>query len=174
MAHHALVLGGIRSGKSLLAEQLATASRAPVVYVATAEALDGEMSERIRRHRQRRPEGWGLVEESLDLAGVLARHAGPAPCLLVYFMSLWLSNLLHAGEVEPGIEGFLAALGGYPGPVVIVSNEVGLGTIGMDALTRQFADRLGLLNQQLAAHCDTVVLTVAGLPTYLKGVRPGP
>ncbi len=172
MAHHALVLGGIRSGKSLLAERLAAASRLPVVYVATAEALDDEMTERIRRHRQRRPQDWGLVEEPLDLAGVLDRHAGQAPCLLLDCMSLWLSNLLHADETEPQIDAFAEALRRYPGAVVIVSNEVGLGTIGMDALTRRFADRLGLLNQELAALCDTVVLTVAGLPTYLKGLPP--
>ena len=174
MRQHALVLGGIRSGKSALAEALAARTRRPVIYVATGEARDAEMTDRIRRHQARRPGNWGLVEEPLDLAGVLQRHADAAPCLLVDCMSLWLGNLLHAGAVDERVGAFLDALARYPGPVVIVSNEVGLGTIGMDPLTRQFADRLGWLNQDLAALCDTVVLTVAGLPTYLKRnpVRP--
>jgi adenosylcobinamide kinase / adenosylcobinamide-phosphate guanylyltransferase len=166
---HALVLGGIRSGKSAMAESLSAAAGRAVVYVATAEAGDDEMVQRIRHHRERRPADWRLEEEPLDLDAVLQRHASAAPCLLIDCMSLWLSNLLHAGDVDQGVSEFLAALEVYPGPVVIVSNEVGLGIIGMDALTRRFADRLGWLNQDLAARCETVVLSVAGMPVWLKG-----
>lgn len=168
---HSLVLGGIRSGKSALAEQLASASGSPVLYVATGSAGDGEMAERIRRHQARRPAAWGLVEEPVSLAGVLAQQASAAPCLLVDCMSLWMANLLHAGEAvfTREREAWLAGLPDYPGEVVIVSNEVGLGTIGMDPLTRRFCDELGWLNQALAQQCGRVVMSVAGLPCWLKG-----
>lgn len=168
---HTLVLGGIRSGKSALAESRAEYSGCPVLYIATATAGDGEMAERIALHQQRRPQDWGLEEEPVALAGVLDRHHDDAPCLLIDCMSLWLSNLLGSGQETLTLEreAFLEALGRYPGPVVIVSNEVGLGIIGMDAMTRQFCDELGWLNQALARHCDSVVLSVAGLPTVLKG-----
>ena len=167
----ALVLGGVRSGKSALAESQAAMSGRDLVYVATATPGDAEMAERIRIHRQYRPDDWGLQEEPVELAGVLDRYRDAAPCLLIDCMSLWLSNLLGRGEAVLTRErdAFLAALAAYPGDVVIVSNEVGLGIIGMDALTRRFADELGWLNQALAQRCETVVLSVAGLPTVLKG-----
>ncbi len=166
-----LVLGGVRSGKSRLAEQMAVESGRPVTYVATAGAGDAEMADRIRAHQARRPASWGLEEERLDLAAVLRRHAPSGSCLLVDCMSLWLGNLLHQqrGGVDDAVSAFLEALSAYPGPLVVVSNEVGLGIIGMDPLTRRFADRLGRLNQELAARCDRVVLAVAGLSTCLKG-----
>lgn len=168
-----LVLGGIRSGKSSLAERLVSEQADPVVYVATATAGDGEMSERIRRHQRRRPASWGLVEEPVELGNLLNRQAtlSPPPCVLIDCMSLWVSNLLHAGDTVfvREKENFLAALAAYPGSVVIVSNEVGLGIIGMDPLTRRFADELGWLNQALAKHCDRVMLSVAGIAQTLKG-----
>jgi adenosylcobinamide kinase / adenosylcobinamide-phosphate guanylyltransferase len=173
---HSLVLGGIRSGKSQLAETLVTEGKRPVTYIATATAGDTEMHARIQLHQQRRPEHWGLIEEPLALGEVLNTRQGAhkdsaAPSLLIDCMSLWLSNLLHAGEVtfQQEKEDFLAALDNYSGDVVIVSNEVGFGIIGMDPLTRRFADELGWLNQALAQKCDRVVLTVAGLPQVLKG-----
>ena len=135
---HSLILGGIRSGKSSLAERLVSEQPDPVVYVATATAGDGEMSERIRRHQRRRPASWGLVEEPVELGSLLNRQAtlSPPPCVLIDCMSLWVSNLLHAGDAlfVREKESFLTALSGYPGSVVIVSNEVGLGIIGMDPL----------------------------------------
>lgn len=166
-----LVLGGVRSGKSALAESESALSGSDVIYVATATAGDAEMAERIRMHRRRRPDHWGLEEEPVELASVLERYRHAAPCLLIDCTSLWLSNLLASdeGALLRERDAFLAALAAYPGGVVIVSNEVGLGTIGMDALTRQFADELGWLNQALAQRCETVVLSVAGLPTVLKG-----
>ncbi|MBW0148353.1 bifunctional adenosylcobinamide kinase/adenosylcobinamide-phosphate guanylyltransferase [Marinobacter arenosus] len=168
---HTLVLGGIRSGKTALAESVATTwDRA--TYVATATAGDDEMALRIARHREGRPEHWGVVEEPLHLAGVLETQAGSdhPPGLLIDCMSLWVSNLLFAGEgvLEFERNRFLETLTDYPAPVAIVSNEVGLGTIGMDPLTRRFADELGWLNQALAARCHRVVLSVAGLPQVLK------
>lgn len=168
---HTLVLGGIRSGKSALAESRAGSEDGPVLYIATATAGDDEMAERIARHQQGRPSDWGLEEEPLALASVLDRHSADAPTLLIDCMSLWLGNLLGAGQetLAREREAFPEALARYPGSVVIVSNEVGLGTIGMDAMTRQFCDELGWLNQALARHCDNVILSVAGLPTVLKG-----
>lgn len=173
---HTLILGGIRSGKSARAEQAALACSEPVVYVATARARDSEMVERVRRHRQHRPADWALVEEPLALGRVLREHAADAPCLLFDCMSLWLGQLLEAGDeaLQSQITDFRAALPHYPGPVVIVSNEVGLGTIGMDPLTRRFTDELGWLNQALAAHCQRVELTAAGLPLVLKDESGGP
>lgn len=174
-----LILGGIRSGKSRLAEarvshpQAGQAAR--VVYVATGEAGDKEMAERIRQHQARRPRGWGLVEAPLDLATVLRQHAESDTILLIDCMSLWLSNLLHAGDAvfQRERDAFLDSLSGFPGSIVVVSNEVGLGTIGMEALTRRYCDELGRLNQDLAACCDTVMMSVAGLPLVLKQPEAG-
>lgn len=168
---HTLVLGGIRSGKSALAEARAEAVGGAVLYVATATAGDGEMALRIRRHQERRPAGWGLAEAPLKLADVIhGQDQSQPPTLLIDCMSLWLSNLLHAGEeiFHKERAAFLSALAAYRGAVVIVSNEVGLGTIGMDPLTRRFCDELGWLNQDLATHCDSVLMSVAGLPLTLK------
>lgn len=176
-----LILGGVRSGKSVLAEQaLQTWTSGPgkehraVHYVATAQAGDGEMAERIRHHQARRPSQWGLIEEPLALASVLQSHDEPGQALLIDCMSLWVSNLLHAGEDTPEREqaAFLTALATYSGVVVIVSNEVGLGLVGMDPLSRRFADTLGRLNQSLARRCDHVWMSVAGLPMGLKGEAP--
>ncbi|MZR64475.1 bifunctional adenosylcobinamide kinase/adenosylcobinamide-phosphate guanylyltransferase [Alcanivorax sp. DP30] len=168
-----LLLGGVRSGKSSLAETLVAGQADPVVYVATATAGDEEMSDRIRRHQRRRPSRWGLVEEPVGLGRLLTRQAtlSPPPCVLIDCMSLWVSNLLHAGDTVFVRERdhFLAALERYPGNVVIVSNEVGLGIIGMDPLTRRFADELGWLNQSLARRCDNVLMTIAGITQTLKG-----
>ncbi|QBM18486.1 bifunctional adenosylcobalamin biosynthesis protein CobP [Marinobacter sp. JH2] len=174
MAVKLLVTGGIRSGKTAMAEQRAQAAEASVVYVATATAGDDEMAQRIRRHQQQRPAGWGLVEEPLHLAHVLndyQEQSAKPPLLLIDCMSLWLSNLLFAesGVFEQERAAFLTALEQYAGSVVVVTNEVGLGTIGMDPLTRRFADELGWLNQALAQRCDEVVMSIAGLPLTLKG-----
>ncbi|AFP29147.1 bifunctional adenosylcobinamide kinase/adenosylcobinamide-phosphate guanylyltransferase [Marinobacter sp. BSs20148] len=170
---HTLVIGGVRSGKTALAERLACNTDGEVVYLATATAGDDEMRRRIDRHQRQRPVNWGLSEEPLALASVLALYASAgqkAPCMLVDCMSLWVSNLLHAGETVFAWEReqFLTQLAQYPGKLIIVSNEVGLGIIGMDPLTRRFGDELGWLNQALAERCDTVVMSVAGLAVTLK------
>lgn len=169
---HTLVLGGVRSGKTGLAETQAMTQSQPVVYVATATAGDDEMASRISRHQAIRPATWGLVEEPLNLADVLHQHGQqkPAPCLLIDCMSLWLSNLLHVGDGQLQLQrdAFLQQIEAYAGPLIIVSNETGLGTIGMDPLTRKFCDELGWLNQALALRCHRVVMAVAGLPLILK------
>jgi adenosylcobinamide kinase/adenosylcobinamide-phosphate guanylyltransferase len=168
---HTLVLGGIRSGKSARAEETIAAARKPVVYLATAAAGDDEMALRIERHQQRRPAEWQLVEAPVKLAAALQGQSREAPpAVLIDCMSLWVSNLLHAGDdvFRQERQAFLGALADYAGDVVIVSNEVGLGMVAMDTLSRRFCDELGWLNQDLARHCDSVVMSVAGLPLTLK------
>lgn len=161
-----LVLGGARSGKSAAAERLVTANPGPWTYIATAEALDDEMRERIARHRADRVPGWITIEEPLDLVGALRRGEGPA---LVECLTLWTSNLLHHGK-DVHAQG-LALLAGLPAgrPVVMVANEVGLGVVPQTPLGRRFRDAAGHLNQSVAARADRVLMMVAGLPLNLKG-----
>lgn len=167
-----LILGGARSGKSGLAERLATASGREVVYIATSQPGDGEMAERIAHHRARRPAHWDCVEEPLALASALRTSARPDRVLLVDCLTLWLSNLL--GDADPGRfiaerDALLATLPALPGDVLFVSNEVGLGIVPMGELTRRFVDEAGRLHQSLATHCDRVLFVAAGLPLTLKG-----
>jgi adenosylcobinamide kinase/adenosylcobinamide-phosphate guanylyltransferase len=168
-----LVLGGQRSGKSRYAEEIVAASGLAPVYVATATARDGEMSERIAAHRARRGESWRTVEEPLDLAGVLARESGPGFHVLVDCLTVWLSNVMEGKRsVEAEVDGLLAELTRVTGPVVIVSGEVGLGIVPENALARRFADHLGVVNQRVAAAVDRVVLVTAGIPLVLKSEQP--
>lgn len=167
-----LILGGARSGKSRLAENLAGRSAARVIYIATADSGDAEMRERIRHHRERRPGAWPTIEEPLALAACLQRHAAPDACLLVDCLTLWLSNLLCAGdEAQLAREraALLDALPQLPGRILLVSNETGLGVVPLGALTRRFVDEAGLLHQELARHCEQVLFTIAGLTQVLKG-----
>jgi adenosylcobinamide kinase/adenosylcobinamide-phosphate guanylyltransferase len=163
-----LVLGGARSGKSRYAESLIAASPPPWTYVATAEAGDGEMAERIAAHRARRGKEWQTVDAPHDLAAALAGIQGNAP-VLVDCLTLWLSNRMLAGaDVVAETAHLETALDGRRAPVVLVSNEVGLGIVPDNALARRFRDLQGKLNQRLAARADRVVLMVAGLPLVVK------
>ncbi len=165
-----LILGGARSGKSALAERRALDSGLPVSFIATAQALDAEMAERIVRHQADRPAGWRTVEEPLALAAALKAECAPGRCVVVDCLTLWLTNLLLNSEARLATEtaALLQALPDLPGEIILVSNETGLGVIPMDALTRRFVDAAGRLHQQLAGLCDRVTLTVAGLPLTLK------
>ena len=166
-----LILGGARSGKSALAEQYAGDSGLDVVYIATAEALDDEMAARIVHHRERRPEHWHAIEEPLQLAAMLQQQAEESRCLLVDCLTLWLSNLLAAGDevFERERTALLQALPKLPGRVIFVSNEVGLGIVPLGELTRRFCDESGRLHQAVAAECERVTFVTAGLPMVLKG-----
>lgn len=167
-----LILGGVRSGKSRLAETLALKSNLPVTYIATATAGDEEMRARIEAHRARRPASWTVAEEPLRLAASLRAHAAPNRCVLVDCLTLWLTNLLAAtgdGQFASERDALIAALPGLPGEIVLVSNETGLGVTPMGELTRRFCDEAGRLHQELAQCCDRVVFTVAGMPSILKG-----
>ena len=157
------VLGGARSGKSRHAEALVQAHPPPWRYVATAQAFDSEMAERIAAHRARRPAGWETAPAPLDLAAALACDAP----VLVDCLTLWLSNLLLA-EREPDWPALLRALDARAQPTVLVSNEVGLGIVPDNALARRFRDMAGILHAQVAARADRVLLMVAGLPLVVK------
>jgi adenosylcobinamide kinase / adenosylcobinamide-phosphate guanylyltransferase len=169
---HELILGGARSGKSRLAERLAAESGLAVTYIATSQALDGEMQARIQHHRERRPAAWALVEEPLALAHTLREQAGADKCLLVDCLTLWMTNLLMLDEpnrLNEEREALLDCLPGLPGRIILVSNETGLGVVPLGDLTRRYVDEAGWLHQALAERCERVIFTVAGLPMLLKG-----
>jgi adenosylcobinamide kinase/adenosylcobinamide-phosphate guanylyltransferase len=167
-----LILGGARSGKSRLAERLAIETGLPVIYFATATAGDEEMRQRIETHRRQRPQEWETVEEPVRLASALTERASPGRCLLVDCLTLWLTNLLldpSPDSLPRERKALLDALPSLPGRALLVSNETGLGVTPAGELSRRFCDEAGWLHQDLAACCDQVILTVAGLPLYLKG-----
>lgn len=165
-----LVLGGARSGKSGYAERLARESGLQLVYVATAQAFDDEMAARIARHRAERADhGWRTVEEPIGLAAVIAREARPDAVLLVDCLTLWLSNLmLGERDIAAMQAALLGILRGARGPVILVSNEVGMGLVPETPLGRAFRDAQGRLNQGVAALVPQVVFIAAGLPLVLK------
>lgn len=165
---HELILGGARSGKSRLAEQRAEAAGMELLYLATATAGDAEMSERIRHHQGRRAGKWTLLEEPTELAEALSQNAQTDRCILVDCLTLWISNCLHQNCWVEQKESLLTALEKLPGHIIFVSNETGMGVVPMGELSRQFVDESGFFHQQLAAVCDQVTLTVAGLPLTLK------
>jgi adenosylcobinamide kinase/adenosylcobinamide-phosphate guanylyltransferase len=163
-----LVTGGARSGKSTHAEALASATGRPRRYIATAQAWDDEMADRIARHRAQRGPGWTTVEAPLDLCGALAQ-ATAAEVVLVDCLTLWLTNHMLAGHDLAAQAGQLAqALAACPAPVIAVTNEVGWGIVPENALARAFRDEQGRLNQRLAAQADRVVAVLCGLPLVLK------
>jgi adenosylcobinamide kinase/adenosylcobinamide-phosphate guanylyltransferase len=164
-----LVLGGARSGKSRYAESLITAEPPPFLYVATAEAGDAEMANRIAIHRARRDERWRTVEASHDLAGAL-RAAPTGSAVLVDCLTLWLSNrMLAEADIDREIDALEAALAKHAGALVLVANEVGSGIVPDNTLARRFQDLQGTLNQRIAARASRVILMVAGLPLFVKG-----
>ena len=160
-----LLLGGAGSGKSRLAVRLAQASGLPVAFVATAEARDPEMAERIERHRRERPEAWLTVEEPVDLRGGVARVPASA-FLVIDCLTLWTANLLDRGWARPDVaaeaEAVASLVAGRPGPAVAVSNEVGLGIVPASELGRRFRDVLGQVNAVWAEAADAASLVVAG------------
>lgn len=162
-----LVLGGARSGKSRHAQALAEACAGPRVFIATAQAFDTEMEERIAHHRADRGPDWRTVEAPLALADAIA-DAGEG-VMLVDCLTLWSSNLLLSrGNIEKSTGDLIAALVGARGRIILVSNEVGWGIVPDNALARRFRDVAGRINQRVAATVDRVDLVVAGLPMRLK------
>jgi adenosylcobinamide kinase/adenosylcobinamide-phosphate guanylyltransferase len=169
-----LVLGGARSGKSRYAELLIESALAAgpyegATYLATAEALDAEMTARIEEHRRRRSDAWRTVEAPLDLVAALTGHANPLHPALVDCLTLWLSNVIGDGrDADAEATALAARLRDLPGPAVLVSNEVGLGIVPNNALARDFRDRAGRLNQVVAEVADRVLFVAAGLPLVMK------
>jgi len=167
--HLTLVLGGARSGKSRHAEALIEALPPPWSYIATAQAWDDEMRARIAEHRARRSPDWGTLDAPLDLPEAI-RGLPPGRPVLVDCLTLWLTNLILA-ESDTAAAGsdLIAACAEAAGPVVLVSNEVGLGIVPDNALARRFRDEAGRLHQAIAARAGQVVFMVAGLPMQVKG-----
>jgi adenosylcobinamide kinase/adenosylcobinamide-phosphate guanylyltransferase len=160
-----LLLGGARSGKSALAERLAARWDGPVTVVATAQARDAEMAERIRRHRDRRPAGWRTIEEPFDLEAALALAPAGAQ-VVVDCLTLWVSNLMEQGltgeQVGRQARSAAAAAAARVAPTVVVSNEVGAGIVPAEAVSRRYRDLLGQVNAAWAAAADHALLVVAG------------
>tara|TARA_R110002096_G_scaffold14582_4_gene50666 strand:- start:13369 stop:13884 length:516 start_codon:yes stop_codon:yes gene_type:complete len=158
-----LILGGANSGKSVFAELLTRAAGLPKTYVATAQAFDDEMRDKIAAHRVDRGDDWDTIEAPMDIISALGDGVTLVDCL-----SMWLTNHMLA-EVDLDTSAFLAAC---DAPVICVSNEVGMGVIPDNILARQFLNLQGQLNQDIAAAADLVVLVTAGIPMVLKGRLP--
>lgn len=177
MARTIFITGGARSGKSRFAEQLALGFGTPLGYLATAQPLDGEMSDRIARHRQRRGAGWQTIEEPLQLGQALACNDGLHQAILIDCLTLWLTNLLLLDQ-EPAekteerimeeVRRLAETLQSMATPVIIVSNEVGMGIVPEHRLGRIFRDIAGQANQVLAAAADEAWLVASGIPLRLK------
>ena len=167
MSRLTLVLGGARSGKSRFAESLARQHGGPRTYIATAEAFDDEMRQRIAKHREQRAgDGWVTIESTLDPASVLPRDG----LVLLDCVTVWLGNLMHHGrDLRAEVAKLCAALEACPAEVILVSTEVGLSIVPENAMARRFRDEQGLANQALAAISDNVYFIAAGLPLKLKG-----
>jgi adenosylcobinamide kinase/adenosylcobinamide-phosphate guanylyltransferase len=171
LPRHRLVLGGARSGKSRHALACAEALGPRRLFIATAEPGDAEMAERIARHQAERGAGWQTLEAPLDLPGTL-RTANAADVVLVDCLTIWLSNLiLAARDTETEAELLLKALWEAPVPIILVSNEVGLGVVSDTPLGRHFRDAQGRLNQRVAGTVENVDLVVAGVALALKAAR---
>ena len=164
-----LILGGARSGKSRYAETLIDTHPGHRVYLATAEIGDAEMADRVKAHRDRRGEDWKTVEEPLAIAEALKAETEQGAAVLVDCLTLWLGNLMGAERnAEAEIDRLLAAIPQCGGPIVFVSNEVGLGIVPDNAMARRFRDLAGILHQRLARMADRVIFIAAGLPMNLK------
>lgn len=171
-----LVLGGVKSGKSKFAEQSAEAllrseGYDAITLVATAQALDDEMHERIQRHKDDRPELWSVIEEPLRLSRVLSNHGHSNNVLVVDCLTLWLTNLLMLDDqkaLDAELDAFLLAVEAFKGHLILVSNETNMGVMPLGELSRRYCDTIGTLHKKLALITDKVDLIVAGLPLPLK------
>ncbi len=181
-----MVLGGIRSGKSVFAEELAGHSVERVLYVATGQAFDEEMADRIRKHRERRPAHWDTLEEPLSVPESLAHfwQANPeVDIILLDSVDVWVSNLILAREGEDpdvtemlaleALETVLELCRQWAKQAVMVSSETGLSPVSPNRLGRQFQDLLGIVNQRAAAQADEVFLVLAGIPVKIKPSQQG-
>jgi len=174
------VTGGARSGKSTFAQQLGENLPGKRLFVATAEAFDGEMEQRIRKHREQRGDRWDTREEPVDIGEILRSVRGVYETVLVDCLTVWMSNLMcRCGDGdEPGVasdeavsrivDDFFLGLEGFQGTVIVVSNEVGMGIVPDNKLARDYRDRLGFLNQRAAREADEVYLLCSGIPVKIK------
>lgn len=166
---HLLVLGGARSGKSRYAQVRAESLTGNLVYLATAQAFDHEMRERIDLHRADRGSRWSTVEAPMELAAALKAYSTPETVVLVDCLTLWASNLMLAEcDTVAATEGLVRSLSAARGPVILVANEVGLGIVPDNAIARRFRDVAGRINQEVAGVVDEAIMMIAGLPLVLK------
>jgi adenosylcobinamide kinase/adenosylcobinamide-phosphate guanylyltransferase len=166
-----LVLGGVRSGKSRYAEELARGQARAVTLIATAEARDEEMAARIEAHQRHRDTRWRVIEEPVALAATLRAAVSPGSLVIVDCLTLWLSNLLCGQDADAPrreTQALVDAFSSLAGDCILISNEVGFGIIPANALARRFGDEAGVLHQRLATQCDRVILMVAGVPLTVK------
>jgi adenosylcobinamide kinase / adenosylcobinamide-phosphate guanylyltransferase len=164
-----LVLGGARSGKSSFAQKLAEDATGDLLYIATAQALDAEMTMRIARHRSDRGQRWKTEECPVDLGATIAARHGEGKIILVDCLTLWLSNLMLADhDIAAAVSELITTLKNSPGSVILVSNEVGQGIVPDNALARRFRDEAGWLHQSLASIANDVWFVTAGLPQRIK------
>ncbi|MET3926486.1 bifunctional adenosylcobinamide kinase/adenosylcobinamide-phosphate guanylyltransferase [Devosia sp. 2618] len=175
MTRHVLVLGGARSGKTAFSEQLAIRSGSRPAYLATAQALDAEMRDRVASHQALRTAKFATIEEPLALSDALIKASAEHDVILVDCLTLWITNLLMANEdVAAAVSDLCATLVQLKtAKVILVSNEVGLGIVPDNAMARTFRDLAGSAHQRLAEICDDAYFVVAGLPIVLKGEAPG-
>lgn len=169
-----LILGGVRSGKSRLAEAIAKTSGKKVLYIATATAGDDEMKARIQKHKENRPDNWVIIEEQIKLAKTIQEYSNQNYCILVDCLTLWLTNILlneNGLLLDQERHLLLNTLIETNEEIIFVANETNMGIIPLGDLSRRFGDEAGITNQLLAAECDRVILTVAGLPLTLKGTK---
>ena len=179
MKHITLITGGIKSGKSSYALKLAHETGANRAFIATAEAFDEDMKARIARHRGERGADFHTIEEPLDLVAALKNADGCFDCIVIDCLTLWLNNLYLNFAVDGKIEetailSFRQALSEVRTPVIIVTNEVGLGIIPVDAAARHYMDHLGRLNAQIASLADDVMFMISGIPQKIKGITHVP
>ncbi|MBM08257.1 MAG: bifunctional adenosylcobinamide kinase/adenosylcobinamide-phosphate guanylyltransferase [Magnetovibrio sp.] len=168
LARSTLILGGARSGKSLFAENMFEQYEQKT-YLATALARDNEMKKRIQIHQARRNSKWKTVEESIDIANVISSHSKKNCPILIDCLTFWAMNLLSNGcNHKKEVKRLLDTLQESAGPVVLVSNEIGLGVIPENELSRRFVDLQGEINQAVAQASDCVILVAAGLPIMMK------
>ena len=165
-----LILGGARSGKSRFAQQLVETHRPPHIFIATAEALDDEMSARIAHHIATRGDTWRTIDAPIHLSDAIEGACSEKHSVLVDCLTLWLSNIMQAElDVESEVRKLAKSVAAVTTPLVLVSNEVGMGIVPESPLGREFRDEQGRLNQVIASVCQRVELVAAGLPLRLKG-----
>jgi len=178
MAEIIIVTGGSRSGKSGYAQRIAESDPGLKIFIATCPCLDDEMAERIRKHKEMRSSQWTTIEETIDLAGAV-RLAQTSQTILVDCLTLWVNNLLYRAETEGKTldeedmarhcRQVLASCSQVPGKVIFVTNEVGMGIVPGDAVSRRFRDLAGRCNQIMAANAASVIFMISGLPLTIKG-----
>ena len=172
-----LILGGQKSGKTRAAQARAAAwlrhAGREATLIATALAHDAEMAERIARHRAERDPSWDVIEQPISIRSAIRNAARPDRIVLVDCLTLWISNLkAERREIEIEVQGLVGTLQNAAGPVIVVSNEVGLGIVPDNPLARAFRDNLGRANQVIAAAAECAVFMAAGIPIVLKGTLP--